>query len=130
MPSQDPSLGSVRLLVRLPAGSTRKAESEQQLRQAVGRRLGPVDIAGRAWGLERLFGNSGPDELKRWWVVSGAIPSVPSYDASRVGYDLAHSLSREPGFEVEPDLPSTAIRSGIRHSDDRSTAFIGRGRGG
>jgi len=109
MPSQDPSLGSVRLLVRLPAGSTRKAESEQLLRQAVRRRLGPADIAGQAWALERLFGNSGPDELKRWWVVAGAIPSVPAYDVSRVGYDLANALSRERGFEVEPDLPSTAF---------------------
>src|SRR5215207_7117021 len=105
----DPSQGWVRLLVQLPAGMTRKAESERYLRQAVRRQLGLADVAGDAWGLERLFGNARPIELRRWWVVSGAIPSVPAYDQSRVAYDLAHRLAREAGLMVEPDVPSTAF---------------------
>ena len=42
-------------------------------------------------------------------MVSGAIPSVPAYDQSRVGYDLANRLAREAGLTVEPDVPSTAF---------------------
>lgn len=109
MPSRDPSLGWVRLLVRLPADMTRKAESERHLRQAVRRHLGPTDSVGDPWVLDRLFGNARPAELKRWWVVGGATPSVPAYDPSRVAYDLAALLAAEPGLEVEPDLPSTAF---------------------
>lgn len=109
MLARDPSQGWVRLLVHLPAGMTRKAESERHLRQAVQRQLGPADMAGSAWGLERLFGNARPVELRRWWVVSGAVPSVPAYDQSRVAYDLATRLSREADLVVEPDVPSTAF---------------------
>jgi subtilisin family serine protease len=88
---------------------TRKAESERHLRRAVQRHLGPADMAGGAWGLERLFGNARPAELRRWWVVSGAVPSVPAYDLSRVAYDLATRLAREADLVVEPDVPSTAF---------------------
>jgi hypothetical protein len=109
MRTRDPSLGWVRLLVQLPVGMTRKAESERHLRQAVHRQLGPADVAGDAWGLERLFGNVWPLELRRWWVVTGAIPSVPAYDHSRVAYDLATKLARESDLVVEPDVPSTAF---------------------
>jgi len=109
MRARDPSQGWVRLLVQLPAGMTRKAESERHLRQAVRRQLGPGDMAGDAWGLERLFGNARPAELRRWWVVSGAIPSVSAYDPSRVAYDLATRLTRETDLVVEPDVPSTAF---------------------
>ncbi|MGH8823859.1 MAG: S8 family peptidase [Jiangellaceae bacterium] len=109
MRPRDPSQGWVRLLVQLPAGMTQKAESERHLRRAVQRQLGPADMAGDAWRLERLFGNARPAELKRWWVVSGAIPSVPAYDQSRVAYDLATRLSHEADLEVEPDVPSTAF---------------------
>ncbi len=109
MRARDPSQGWVRLLVQLPAGMTRKAESERHLRQAVQRQLGPGDISGDAWGLERLFGNARPAELRRWWVVSGAIPSVSAYDLSRVAYDLATRLARETDLVVEPDVPSTAF---------------------
>jgi Subtilase family len=105
----DPSRGWVRLLVQLPAGMTRKAESEQHLRQAVRRQLGPSDVASDPWALDRLFGNVRPVELRRWWMVSGAVPSVPAYDQSRVAYDLAHRLSREADLVVEPDVPSTAF---------------------
>ena len=108
MRTRDPSQGWVRLLVQLPAGTTRKAESERYLRRAVHRQLGPADAAGDAWDLERLFGNARPAELRRWWVVSGAIPSVSAYDHSRVAYDLATELARESDLVVEPDVPSTA----------------------
>jgi Subtilase family len=109
MGRRDPSQGWVRLLVKLPAGMTRKAESERYLRQAVYRQLGRVDVAGGAWGLERMFGNARPVELRRWWVVSGAIPWVPAYDQSRVAYDMATTLAREADLVVEPDVPSTAF---------------------
>jgi hypothetical protein len=109
MRTRDPSLGWVRLLVQLPEGMTRKAESERYLRQAVHRQLGPADVAGDAWVLERLFGNTRPVELRRWWVVSGAIPSVPAYDQSRVAYDLATRLAQDRELVVEPDVPSTAF---------------------
>jgi subtilisin family serine protease len=108
MRTQDPSQGWVRLLAKLPVGLTRKAESERYLRRAV-QQLGPADAAGNAWSLERLFGNTWPVELRRWWVVSGAIPSVPAYDQSRVAYDLAARLAHNTDLEVEPDLPSSAF---------------------
>src|SRR5215207_7783631 len=109
MRGRDPSRGWVRLLVELPTGMTRKAESERHLRRAVQQQLGPADLAGDPWLLERLFGNARPVQLRRWWVVSGAIPSVPAYDQSRVAYDLAAQLARETDLVVEPDLPSTAF---------------------
>lgn len=109
MRAGDPSQGWVRLLVQLPAGMTRKAESERHLRRVVQRQLGPADMAGGAWSLERLFGNARPAELRRWWVVSGTVPSVPAYDLSRVAYDLAARLAREADLVVEPDVPSTAF---------------------
>ena len=107
--ARDPSQGWVRLLVRLPQGITRKAEAERQLRQAVHQDLGRADAAGNAWRLERLFGDTRRADLKRWWVVSGAIPAVAAYDQTRVAYDLAAKLSQETGWEVEPDVPSTAF---------------------
>jgi subtilisin family serine protease len=109
MREPDPTLGWVRLLVQLPEGMTRKAESERHLRQAVHRQLGPADVTGDAWNLERLFGNTRPLELRRWWVVSGAIPAVPAYDQSRVAYDLATRLAQDADLVVEPDVPSTAF---------------------
>jgi subtilisin family serine protease len=109
MRGRDPSRGWVRLLVELPAGMTRKAESERYLRRTVRQQLGPADLGGEPWILERLFGNARPVQLRRWWVVSGAIPSVPAYDQSRVAYDLATQLARATDLVVEPDLPSTAF---------------------
>ena len=109
MREPDPSQSWMRLLVKLPAGMTRKAESERYLRQAVRRQLGSVDANGVTWRLERLFGSNPPAELKPWWVVSGAIPSIPAYDQSRVGYDLATRLAQEPDLLVEPDVPSSAF---------------------
>ncbi|MBD0292090.1 MAG: S8/S53 family peptidase [Jiangellaceae bacterium] len=106
---RDPSLGWVRLLVRVPADLTRKAESERYLRQAVRRHLGSADVAGDRWRIERLFGNTRREDLRRWWVVSGAVPSVTAYDASRVAYDLATRLSAQVDLLVEPDVPSTAF---------------------
>ena len=107
--ARDPSQGWVRLLVRLPQGITRKTEAERQLRQAVHQDLGRADAADNAWRLERLFGDTRRADLKRWWVVSGAIPAVAAYDQTRVAYDLAAKLSQETGWEVEPDVPSTAF---------------------
>ena len=109
MSAHDPALGWVRLLVQLPEGMTRKAESERYLRQAVHRQLGPADVTGDSWKLERLFGNTRPLELRRWWVVTGAIPAVPAYDQSRVAYDLATRLAQDADLAVEPDVPSTAF---------------------
>ena len=109
MREPDPSQSWMRLLVKLPAGMTRKAESERYLRQAVRRQLGSADANGVTWRLERLFGSNPPAELKPWWVVSGAIPSIPAYDQSRVGYDLATRLAQEPDLLVEPDVPSSAF---------------------
>ena len=113
MSTRDPSRGWVRLLVQLPSEMTRKAESERYLRQMVQEQLGQADVEGDAWDLERLFGNARPVELRRWWVVSGAIPSVPAYDHSRVAYDLATRLARAGEVVVEPDVPSTAFGSEV-----------------
>jgi hypothetical protein len=108
-PARDPSQGWVRLLVQLPQAMTRKTESERQLRQVVHGQLGPADASGDAWRIERLFANARRAELKRWWVVSGAIPSVVAYDHTRVAYDLATRLAQDTGWVVEPDVPSTAF---------------------
>jgi subtilisin family serine protease len=105
MPGTDPSLGSVRLLVRLPA----LAHDASEVRARVDRQLGPVDSRGSAWRVEPLFGETDPADLRRWWTVSGGIPAVPAYDQSRVAYDLAAMLARDTDLDVEPDVPSTAF---------------------
>ncbi|HEY9377478.1 MAG TPA: S8 family serine peptidase [Jiangellaceae bacterium] len=107
--ARDPSQGWVRLLVQLPDGITRKADAQRRLRQAVHQELGRADVAGDAWRLERLFGDTRRVDLKRWWVVSGAVPAVAAYDQTRVAYDLAARLNRQTGWTVEPDVPSSAF---------------------
>jgi hypothetical protein len=104
----DPSVGPVRLLVGLPEGIPHLAQ-RAMLAGGLHRRLGPVDANGDAWMLRQLFGDVRPDVLARWWTVAGAAPWVGSYDLSRVAYDLAAALAQEPGWIVEPDLPSSAF---------------------
>ena len=53
--------------------------------------------------MPRQGASNPPAELKPWWVVGGAIPSIPAYDQSRVGYDLATRLAQEPDLLVEPE---------------------------
>jgi hypothetical protein len=104
----DPSLGSIRLIVGLPDGVASQAQ-HQVLTDSVHRHLGAEDAVGNAWVTQRLFGHAPPQRLVRWWTVGGAAPSSPGYDLSRIAYDLAARLAREPGFVVEPDLPSSAF---------------------
>jgi hypothetical protein len=128
MQSPDPSLGWVRLLVRLPEPETDGAEDHGPLRSRVDRQLGPVDSRGEAWTLEPLFGDTDAADLRRWWTVSGAVPAVPAYDQSRVAYDLATMLAREPDLHVEPDVPSTAF--GLDAADVPTTQPVPEAAGG
>lgn len=109
MARRDPSVGWARLLVRLPEKTTDAVEAEVQLRDRVNQQLGPLDSSGEPWVLEELFENAVESELRRCWQVSGAVPAVPTYDSSRLAYDLAAMLARDSGLEVEPDVPSTAF---------------------
>lgn len=106
-PMRDPAVGWVRLLVRLPT-RVEPPDRRAALIEALDRHVGPADALGAPWVTEPLFSTAQPDNLARWWTAGGAVPSVVGYDVSRIAYDLATLLAGEPGFVVEPDLPSSA----------------------
>jgi hypothetical protein len=108
-----PAVSLVRLLVGLPERVAPRAQREI-LADGLRRHLGPADAVGNAWMLRRLFGDVHQDVLARWWTVTGAVPWSGSYDVSRVAYDLAAAVAQQPGWVVEPDLPSSAYgRDGV-----------------
>jgi hypothetical protein len=111
----DPALAAVRLLLR-PDEST--ADPQQRISAAVGDVASPLDDAGRPWRVRRLAPRS-TGRLRQCWAVSGLLAATPSYDSSRVAYDLAAGLSEHLGVEVEPDLPSSAF--GREPTDDPET---------
>ncbi|MFD1504449.1 hypothetical protein FE374_05210 [Georgenia yuyongxinii] len=112
MPPEDPSVTTVRLLVRLGADRAAGAipipgPDAAAVRTLTTRALGTLDEAGRPWRVEPLTDGAGP--LAAYWVVSGAVPALTAYDASRTAYDLAARLAAVTGADVEPDVPSSAF---------------------
>lgn len=103
MPHLDPSVGWVRLLVRLA-----EPEDDARLAAAVADVLGPADQIGQPWLTEPLFPGATEAELRRCQVVSGAVPAPPGTDSAALAYDLAGALAAELGVDVQPDLPSSA----------------------
>ncbi|MBB5790194.1 S8 family peptidase [Jiangella mangrovi] len=114
MQGRDPTVAAVRLLVRPRGGDDRPA----RLRREVDRVLGAVDEHDRPWAVEPLFPGTPDPELRRYWVVSGAVQAGPAYDETRVAYDLAARLARELDADVEPDLPSSAFGAEPDHRED------------
>lgn len=91
----------VRLVVRTSAGGEAdRARLEEAVAAA---RLGAGD-----WAVAPLF-RSGDDELARYLTVSGAAPAA-GLDVAAAAFEAARAL--EPhlpaGWEVEPDVPSSA----------------------
>ncbi|WP_448071422.1 S8 family peptidase [Georgenia yuyongxinii] len=119
MPPEDPSVTTVRLLVRVAtdrAGGAGAARADHApgpdtdaaaVRALTTRALGMLDEAGRPWRIGPLAEGAGP--LATYWVVAGAVPALTAYDASRTAYDLAARLAAATGTDVEPDLPSSAF---------------------
>ncbi|TRW42907.1 S8 family peptidase [Georgenia yuyongxinii] len=112
MPPEDPSVTTVRLLLRLGADGHAGAipvpgPDAAAVRDLATRALGTLDEAGRPWRVEPLADGAGP--LEACWVVSGAVPTLTAYDASRTAYDLAARLAVVTGADVEPDVPSSAF---------------------
>lgn len=117
MPHLDPSVGWVRLLVRLA-----EPDDNARLAAAVADVLGPTDQIGQPWLAEPLFPGAADAELRRCRVVSGAVPAQPGSDPARLAFDLAAALAGELDVEVQPDLPSTAYGPEPGESDLRTLA--------
>jgi subtilisin family serine protease len=117
MPHLDPSVGWVRLLVRLT-----EPDDNARLAAAVADVLGPTDQIGQPWLAEPLFPGATAAELRRCRVVSGAVPAQPGSDPARLAFDLAAGLADELDVEVQPDLPSAAYGPEPGESDLRTLA--------
>lgn len=107
------SASTMRLVAELP-----EPVVGEDLATAVDTALGPVDALGEPWRTQPLFPGTDDAHLRRFAVVVGAVPTAPSYDLSRVGYDCAARLEDVLGVPVEPDLPSTAYGPDEVPADD------------
>jgi hypothetical protein len=104
MPHLDPSVGWVRLLVRLA-----EPDNDARLSAAVADVLGPADQIGQPWLTEPLFPGATEAELRRCHVVRGAVPTQPGSGPALLAFDLAGALADALDVEVQPDLPSSAF---------------------
>jgi Subtilase family len=129
LPAPQPAraAASLRLLVELTGDEDGAAA---RLDTAVAQTL-DVDAAGAPWRVAPLFPRSGgelPARLRRFWKVSGRVPESPAYPFPGLAFDLARSLADATGFEVHPDLPSSAY---AREEDGPGRGAAGaRGRRG
>jgi Subtilase family len=102
---------SLRLLVQTQGGDGADAA---RLEEAVADAL-DVDAEGAPWRVAPLFPRSGgalPERLEPYWTVSGRAPESPAYPHAALAFDLARLLADQTGFEVHPDLPSSAFADG------------------
>jgi subtilisin family serine protease len=96
--------GRLRLLVSADGGDV-----EPSLGEAVREVLG-TDATGSPWQVEPLFGRdqAAATRLERHFVVAGRLPASGASPPSALAFGLARELATASGFEVHPDLPSSA----------------------